>query len=78
MLGGQTGILGFMLQDNAMLSSDIVYFVNIYILSQPKFNQQLCSTEFEVRLHSYTIIHHPTESQLEYSKLDRADNCPAS
>ena len=49
------------------------------ILSQPKINQQLSSTEFEVRLHSY--IDHPTHStqtQLVYSKLDRADNCPAS
>jgi hypothetical protein len=29
------------------------------ILSQPKFNQQLSSIEFEVRLHSYPMIHHP-------------------
>jgi hypothetical protein len=31
-------------------------------LSQPKFNQQLSSTEFEVRLHSYTVIHHPPQT----------------
>ena len=49
-------------------------------LSQPKFNQQLSSTEFEVRLNSYPVIHHPpttTQSQLVYSKLDRAYNFPA-
>ena len=27
-------------------------------LSKPKLNQQLISTEFEVRLHSYSEIHH--------------------
>ena len=33
-------------------------------LSQPKFNQQISSTEFEVRLHSYTVIHHPPPQTL--------------
>ena len=28
-------------------------------LSKPKLNQQRSSTEFEVRLHSYPVIHHP-------------------
>ena len=40
-------------------------------LSQPKLNQQLSSTEFEVRLHSYKEIHHhpqptTTQTQLVY------------
>ena len=53
------------------------------MLSKPKFNHQLNSTEFEVRLHSYTVIHPtthhpPTQTQLVYSKLGGADNCPAS
>ena len=30
------------------------------LLSKPKLNQNLSSTEFEVRLHSYSDIHHPT------------------
>ena len=30
-----------------------------HILSQPKLNEQLSSTEFEVRIHSYPVIHHP-------------------
>ena len=64
----------------------LVLFFNsnqvIQQLSKPKLNQQLSSREFEVRLHSYIEIHptpttHPTETQLVYSKLDRADNCPA-
>ena len=29
-------------------------------MSKPKLNQNLSSTEFEVRLHSYSDIHHPT------------------
>ena len=29
------------------------------LLSKPKPNHQLNSTEFEVRLHSYIVIHHP-------------------
>ena len=29
------------------------------VLSKPKLNYQLNSTEFEVRLHSYTEVHHP-------------------
>ena len=33
-------------------------------LSQPKFNQQLSSTEFEVRLHSYPVIHPPHTNSL--------------
>ena len=47
------------------------------ILSQPKLNQQLSSTEFEVRLHSYMYIHHhppPKQTQLVNLKLGRADN----
>ena len=28
------------------------------VLSQPKLKQQLSSTEFEVRLHSYREVHH--------------------
>ena len=48
-------------------------------LSQPKLNQQLSSTEFEIRLHSYIEIHPPPpQTQLAYSKLGRVDNCPAS
>ena len=50
-------------------------------LSKPKLNHQLNSTEFEVRLHSNTDPPPPpptTQSQLVYSKLGRADNCPAS
>ena len=51
-------------------------------LSKPKLNHPLNSTEFEVRLHSYREIHHhpptTTQTQLVYSKLGRADNCPAS
>ena len=31
----------------------------VFILSKPKLNQQLSSTEFEVRLHSYPEVHHP-------------------
>ena len=30
----------------------------LYILSKPKLNQNLSSTEFEARLHSYSDIHH--------------------
>ena len=50
------------------------------VLSKPKLNHHLNSTEFEVRLHSYTEVHHPTppQTQLVYSKLGGADNCPAS
>ena len=53
------------------------------LLSKPKLNHRLNSTEFEVRLHSYREVHHPpptatTQTQLVYSKLGRADNCPAS
>ena len=51
------------------------------LLSQPKLNQQLSSTEFEVRLHSYIEIHpphNPPQTLLVYLKLGRADNCPAS
>ena len=32
------------------------------ILSKPNFNQQLNWTEFEVRLHSYPMIHHPPQT----------------
>ena len=34
----------------------------LLLLSQPKFNQQLNWTEFEVRLNSYTVIHPPTQT----------------
>ena len=48
-------------------------------ISTPKIKaiikQTYCYTEFEVRLHSYREIHHPTppQTQLVYSKLGRAD-----
>ena len=61
-----------------MMSPLILYFIIISLkclLSKPKLNHQLNSTE--VRLHSYPMIH-PTQTQLVYSKLARADNCPAS
>ena len=50
-------------------------------LSKPKLNQQLNSTEFEVRLHSYPMIHptppHPTHHH--HHKLSVVVvNCPAS
>jgi hypothetical protein len=38
------------------LYMDILIFNVNNILSQTKFNQQLSSTELEVRLHSYTVI----------------------
>ena len=43
-----------------------------HLLSQPKLNQQLSSTEFEVRLHSYPVIHH------HHHKLSVVIVCPAS
>ena len=36
----------------------IITFI-AWVLSQPKLNPELSSTEFEVRLHSYIEIHHP-------------------
>ena len=43
------------------LRNELLRF-NIYslLLSKPKLNHQLNSTEFEVRLHSYLVIHPPT------------------
>ena len=35
----------------------------IIVLSKPKLDHQLNSTEFEVRLHSYIVIHHPPHPQ---------------
>ena len=46
-------------------------------LSKPKLNQNLSSTEFEVRLHSYSDIHHPpppTTRNYTPGKQGR-DNC---
>ena len=40
-----------------------------YILSKPKFNQQLNWTEFEVRLHSYTVIHPTPPTHTNYLLL---------
>jgi hypothetical protein len=44
----------------------------VKLLSKPKLNQQLNSTEFEVRIHSYIIIH-PTPHKLSVVVV----NCPA-
>ena len=49
--------------------------VDIDKLSKPKLNQQINSTEFEVRLHSYPIIH-PTPHPHKLSVV--VVNCPAS
>jgi hypothetical protein len=43
-------------------------------MSQPKFNQQLSSTEFEVRLHSYTVIHPTTPPPPQTSQAGRLYN----
>ncbi len=66
-----------------MINNGVLFTImtlSMFILSKPKLNHQLNSTEFEVRLHSYIEIHppHPTQTQLVNSKLARADNCPAS
>ena len=45
------------------VTSVLLDIVVYYQLSQPKLNQQLSSTEFEVRLHSYRVIH-PTPHKL--------------
>ena len=44
--------------------------LSLRLLSKPKLNHQLNSTAFEVRIHSYPVIHptnhHPTQTQLIY------------
>ena len=55
-------------QSQGKLRCECVFLFFSYIrtlkLSKPKLNQQLSSTEFEVRLHSYIEIHPPHTNSL--------------